>query len=63
MASDLKEDERESELESLRGLLAERGIELRHEPLHDRGGHRVSTDPAVLLRNVGCMKARPGQRV
>src|ERR1700759_4714883 len=38
MASDLKEDERESELESLRDLLAERGIELRHEPLHDRDG-------------------------
>jgi RNA polymerase primary sigma factor len=31
MASDLKVDERESELESLRGLLAERGIELREE--------------------------------
>ena len=35
MASALKVDERESELESLRGLLAERGIELRDEPAPD----------------------------
>jgi len=32
MNPDLKVDERESELESLRGLLADRGIELRDEP-------------------------------
>src|SRR5262249_25899374 len=36
MASDLKVDERESELESLRGLLAGRGIELRDDPAPDR---------------------------
>jgi RNA polymerase primary sigma factor len=44
MASDLKVDERESELESLRGLLAGRGIELRDEPAPDRDAG--STDDA-----------------
>src|SRR5437588_1950602 len=32
MSADLKFDDRESELDSIRGLLAERGIELREEP-------------------------------
>jgi RNA polymerase primary sigma factor len=47
MASDRK-DERESELESLRGLLAGRGIELRDEqPAHDRDrGTLVGADAA-----------------
>jgi len=39
MSPDLKVDERESELESIRGLLADRGIELR-EPERDRDGDR-----------------------
>jgi RNA polymerase primary sigma factor len=40
MAGDLKVDERESELESLRGLLADRGIELREDREfgHEHGG-------------------------
>jgi RNA polymerase primary sigma factor len=38
MASALKVDQRESEFESLRGLLAERGIELRDEPAPERDG-------------------------
>jgi RNA polymerase primary sigma factor len=42
MSADLKVDERESELESLRGLLAERGIELRDE----REYGRETTAPA-----------------
>jgi RNA polymerase primary sigma factor len=37
MASDLKVDERESELESLRGLLADRGIQLREDSGYGRG--------------------------
>ncbi len=36
MSSDLKVDERESELESLRGLLADRGIELRDDRAYQR---------------------------
>ena len=36
MPADLKLDEREPELESIRGLLAERGIELRDEPTPER---------------------------
>ena len=36
MSSDLKVDERESELESLRGLLADRGIDLREERGYQR---------------------------
>ena len=36
MSSDLKVDERESELESLRGLLADRGIDLRDERAYQR---------------------------
>jgi RNA polymerase primary sigma factor len=46
MASDLKVDERESELESLRGLLAGRGIELRDEPPIDREAAYRATEPA-----------------
>ncbi len=38
MSTDLNVDERESELESLRGLLADRGIELRDAPCHERDG-------------------------
>jgi RNA polymerase primary sigma factor len=38
MRSALKVDQRESEFESLRGLLAERGIELRDEPAPERDG-------------------------
>jgi RNA polymerase primary sigma factor len=44
MSSDLKLDERESELESLRGLLADRGIELRD----DRGYQRQREPEAVF---------------
>ena len=36
MSADLKFDDRESELDSIRGLLAERGIELREEPAPER---------------------------
>jgi RNA polymerase primary sigma factor len=38
MSPDLKVDERESELESLRGLLADRGIELRDDRSYGRDG-------------------------
>jgi RNA polymerase primary sigma factor len=36
MSADIKGDQRDTELESLRGLLADRGIELRDEPAYER---------------------------
>jgi RNA polymerase primary sigma factor len=43
MPSDLKGDERESELETLRGLLADRGIELRDDRRYERDGEPDAT--------------------
>jgi RNA polymerase primary sigma factor len=49
MSSDLKVDERESEFESLRGLLADRGIELRDEREFGRDG-AASSDAGAAVR-------------
>jgi RNA polymerase primary sigma factor len=49
MPGDLKPDELDAELESIRDLLAERGIELREEPDRERAGGEVLSsggDPA-----------------
>src|SRR6201987_1569176 len=46
MSPDLKVDERESELESLRGLLAGRGIELRDDPRPDSEAAQRGGEPA-----------------
>jgi len=46
MPSDPKVDDRESELESLRGLLAERGIELRDDRRYERDGEPDATPGA-----------------
>ena len=46
MPSDPKVDDRESELESLRGLLAERGIELRDDRRYERDGEPDATSGA-----------------
>jgi RNA polymerase primary sigma factor len=45
MSSDLKVDERESELESLRGLLADRGIDLPSERRYERDGEPEPAQP------------------